>query len=286
MVSPEEHRCMPPVPIGSSGRRACRHPAVTGDALKEEKKPLEVTPAVLKDLAPGGTLYAAINTGNPVLVQQGKAGELSGVTVDLSHEMGRLLDVPIELVPYSGAGKVFEAAGSGAWNVAFLAIDPERSRGIRFTEPYVIIEGTCIVRSSSQARTLQDLDRPGMRISVVKGAAYDLYLTRTLKHAQLLRKSTFEEQMDLFVSEELEASAGVRQPLEAFARDNKGYRVFEGRFTEIRQAMGIPQGRKAGSAWVDEFLDEMKRSGYIEQAFARAGQLGVTLVPAKKARES
>ena len=237
----------------------------------------------LHDLAPSGTLLAAINTGNPVLVRQDAAtGELSGVTVDLARELGRLLDVPVELVPYTGAGKVFEAAGSGAWNVAFLGIDPVRSADIRFSAPYVIIEGTCIVRADSPDRTIADLDRAGKRISVVKGAAYDLYLTRTLKNAQLLRKSTFEEQMDLFVDEQLDASAGVRQPLEEYARAHPGYRVMEGRFTEIRQAMGIPQGRKAGGAYVDEFLDEMKTSGFIAEAFRRAGQAGVTLVPAKK----
>jgi polar amino acid transport system substrate-binding protein len=240
------------------------------------------TPAILHDLAPSGTLFAAINTGNPVLVQQDLAtGDLSGVTVDLARELGRLLDVPVELVPYNGAGRVFDAAASGAWNVAFLAIDPARSTSIRFTAPYVIIEGTCIVRADSHEKTIADLDRPGKRISVVKGAAYDLYLTRTLKHAQLLRKSTFEEQMDLFVDEHLDASAGVRQPLEEFARNHEGYRVLDGRFTEIRQAMGIPQGRKSGGAYVDEFLDEMKRSGFIEDAFLRAGQTGITLVPAR-----
>ena len=241
------------------------------------------TPAVLHDLAPSGTLLAAINIGNPVLVQQDAAsGELSGVTVDLARELGRLLDVPVELVPYNGAGKVFDAAASGAWNVAFLAIDPARSTSIRFTAPYVIIEGTCIVRADSPDKTIADLDRPGKRISVVKGAAYDLYLTRTLKNAQLLRKSTFEEGMDLFLDEHLDASAGVRQPLEEFARNNEGFRVLDGRFTEIRQAMGIPQGRKTGGGYVDEFLDEMKTSGFIVDAFERAGQTGVTLVGVKK----
>lgn len=242
------------------------------------------TPATLHDLAPSGTLHAAINTGNPVLVQQDAAsGELSGVTVDLARELGRLLDVPVELVTYNGAGKVSDAAGSGAWNVAFLAIDPARSAAIRFTAPYVIIEGTCIVRTDSPDMTIGDLDRPGKRISVVKGAAYDLYLTRTLKHAQLLRKSTFEEQMDLFLDEQLDASAGVRQPLEEFASNHKGFRVLEGRFTEIRQAMGTPQGRNAGATYVAEFLDEMKTSGFIAEAFKRAGQVGVTLVGVKKA---
>jgi polar amino acid transport system substrate-binding protein len=241
------------------------------------------TPAILHDLAPSGTLHAAINTGNPVLVQQDDAGELSGVTVDLARELGRLLDVPVELVPYNGAGKVSDAAGSGAWDVAFLAIDPARSAAIRFTAPYVIIEGTCIVRADSLDRTIEDLDRPGKRISVVKGAAYDLYLTRTLKHAQLLRKSTFEEQMDLFLDEQLDASAGVRQPLEEFARNHAGLRVLEGRFTEIRQAMGTPQGRNAGAGYVAEFLDEMKTSGFIADAFKRSGQEGVTLVGVKKA---
>jgi len=240
------------------------------------------TPKAIEDLAPSGTLLAAINTGNPVLVQQDPAGELSGVTVDLAMELGRVLEVPVELVPYNGAGKVFEAAGSGAWNIAFLAIDAARSGDIRFTDPYVIIEGTFIVRKGSHARNIGDLDRPGARISVVKGAAYDLFLSRALKHAQLLRKSTFEEQMQLFVDEDLDASAGVRQPLEAFARENDGFRVVEGRFTEIRQAMGVPRGRDAGARFMDEFLDEMKTSGFIAEAFQRAGQAGVTLVPAKK----
>lgn len=249
--------------------------------MKKEIDPLQVTEAIRDELAPSGVLYAAINVGNPVLVQQDDGGKLSGVTVDLARELAQRLEVPVELVRFDGAGKVFEAASSGIWDVAFLAIDPERSRGIRFTEPYVIIEGTCIVRSNSPDKTLDDLDRSGARISVVKGAAYDLYLSRVLKHATLLRKATFEEQMELFVSESLEASAGVRQPLEEFARANPGYRVFEGRFTEIRQAMGIPQGRKAAGAYLDAFLDEMKRSGFIEEAFLRAGQTGMTLVPAR-----
>jgi polar amino acid transport system substrate-binding protein len=248
--------------------------------------PLEVTDAIRDDLAPSGVLHAAINVGNPVLVQQGDDGSLSGVTVDLARELGQRLELPVELVRFDGAGKVFEAAASGVWDVAFLAIDPERSRGIRFTEPYVIIEGTCIVRAGSHDTTLKELDRKGARISVVKGAAYDLFLTRALKNATLLRKATFEEQMALFVEENLEASAGVRQPLEEFARAHKGYRVFEGRFTEIRQAMGIPQGRKVAGPYIDAFLDEMKRSGFIEEAFMRAGQTGVTLVPARgKAEE-
>jgi polar amino acid transport system substrate-binding protein len=249
--------------------------------LKKEIDPLEVTEDIRDDLAPSGVLHAAINVGNPVLVQQDDEGGLSGVTVDLSRELAQRLEVPVELVRFDGAGKVFEAASSGIWDVAFLAIDPERSRGIRFTEPYVIIEGTCIVRSSSHDKSLKDLDRTGARISVVKGAAYDLFLTRTLKHATLLRKATFEEQMDLFVSEGLEASAGVRQPLEEFAHAHKGYRVFEGRFTEIRQAMGTPQGKRHAGKYIDAFLDEMKRSGFIEDAFMRAGQTGITLVPAR-----
>ena len=262
-----------------------------GKANKQEKRPpkeekaqeglMDATPQIVDDIAPSGVLHAAINTGNPVLVQQGDDGTLSGVTVDLARELGQRLEVPVELVPFNGAGKVFDAAGSGVWDVAFLAIDPERSKGIRFTEPYVIIEGTCIVRASSHDKTIGELDRKGARMSVVKGAAYDLYLSRTLKHATLLRKATFEEQMELFVSENLEASAGVRQPLEEYAANHKGFRVFEGHFTQIRQAMGLPQGRKLAGTYLDSFLDEMKRSGFIEDAFIRAGQTGITLVPVR-----
>jgi polar amino acid transport system substrate-binding protein len=239
-----------------------------------------ISPEVLKDLAPSGTLRAAINLGNPVLVQRDAAtGALSGITIDLAHELARRLGVAVTLIPFDTAGKVSGVAAHGVWDVAFLAVDPARAVDIRFTEPYVIIEGTYVVASGSPDRTVEDVDRPGVKIAVVSGAAYDLYLSRTLKHAQLVRAATFEDQMALFVAERLDASAGVRQPIEAFARSHPGYRVTQGRFTEIRQAMGTPQGREAGGRYLDAFIEQQKADGFVAAALARSGQGEVTVAP-------
>jgi polar amino acid transport system substrate-binding protein len=235
--------------------------------------------AALCELAPEGQLRAAINFGNPVLAQRNAQGEPQGVSVDLTRELGRRLGVPVELVTFDAAGKVFEALKTAAWDVAFLAIDPVRATEIAFTAPYVLIEGTYIVRADSPLRASEDFDRPGVRIAVGKGAAYDLFLTRSLRHAQLLRADTSPGAIELFVAQGLEAAAGVRQPLVAYAKSHPGYRVIEGCFTAIRQAMGAPKQRTAGFAYLATFVEEMKASGFIAAALARSGQHEATVAP-------
>jgi polar amino acid transport system substrate-binding protein len=145
----------------------------------------------IRELAPTGTLRAAINVGNPVLAQRDpRGGELSGVSVELARALGSELGVPVQLVTFDAAGKVVAALGSDAWDVAFLARDPTSAAEILFTPPYVLIEGTYLVRDEASFRSVEELDRPGIRIAVGKGAAYDLYLTRALKHAELVRSDT------------------------------------------------------------------------------------------------
>ncbi len=156
---------------------------LTGSALAQN-----ISPDVLKDLAPTGKVRAAINLGNQVLAQKDPAtGEPKGITPDLARELGKRLGVPVQLVPFDAAGKVFEAAKSGQWDIAFLAIEPVRAAEIEFTEPYVIIEGTYLVHVNSPLKSVGDVDRAGIKIAVGRGAAYDLYLTRTLKNATLIR---------------------------------------------------------------------------------------------------
>jgi polar amino acid transport system substrate-binding protein len=228
---------------------------------------------VLRDLAPEGRIRAAINFGNPVLARQDpRTGQPQGVSVDLIHELGRRLGVPVELITFDAAGKVFEALKRSVWDVAFLAIDPVRAAEIAFTAPYVLIEGTYLVRDDSPLRSIDEFDRPGVRIAVGKGAAYDLFLTRSLRHAQILRADTSPEAIELFVNRQLEAAAGVRQPLMDFARGHAGFRVIEGCFTAIQQAMGTPRHRAAGSAYLAGFVEEMKAGNFIAPALARSGQ--------------
>ncbi len=229
----------------------------------------------VKDLAPTGTLRAAINLGNVVLAQKDEAGQPKGITVDLARELGKRLSVPVTLVPFDAAGKVFEANKTGVLDVMFLAIEPVRAAEIAFTAPYVIIEGSYMVPKDSALMRNEDLDRPGIRIGVNTGSAYDLFLTRTLKQAQLVRSANG---MESLVNDKLEATAGVKQALQAFARTRPELRLIDGRFMEISQAMGTPQGREAGARYLKAFVEEMKRSGFVSDAVKRHNQ-NVTLAP-------
>jgi len=207
--------------------------------------------------------------------------EVSGVSVDLTRELARRLGVPVKLVLFDTAGKVFDAVPSNDWDVAFLALDPVRAKEILFTAPYVIIEGTYVVRDASPFHAIEDFDQPGMRIAVVRGAAYDLFLTRTLKHAELVRSDTSAGAIDLFFDAGLEAAAGVKQPLVEFARTHPGLRVIDGRFTSIEQALGTPNGRPAAREFLQSYIEEMKRNGFVASALERSGQRGVGVAPAR-----
>lgn len=238
------------------------------------------TPEAIAALAPTGRVRAAINFGNPVLAQQDPAtGEARGVSVDIARELGRRLGVDVELVTFDAAGKVFAALGEGAWDVAFLAIDPKRAAEIDFTAPYVIIEGTYMVPAGSPLQTVDDVDRPGVRIAVGNGSAYELYLARTIRRAELVRAPTGPEAIEMFLRDGLEAAAGVKSPLVAFARGRTDVRVMAGRFMAIEQAMGTPKGRAAGLAYLRGMIEELKASGFVAGGLARSGQRDAIVAP-------
>jgi polar amino acid transport system substrate-binding protein len=227
---------------------------------------------VRSDLAPTGTLRAGINHGNPILAQKDPAtGELRGITVDLSRELGRRIGVPVALVPYDAAGKMTDALKDGAWDVAFLAVDPARAAEISFTAPYLEIEGTYLVPEDSPIRSVADADREGVRIAAGAKSAYDLFLSRNLQRAQIVRAPTALEAVDLFASERLDAVAGVRQALAAAAARLPGTRVVDGRFMVIEQAAGTPRGRDAGAAYLHEFIEEAKASGLVAELLKKSG---------------
>jgi polar amino acid transport system substrate-binding protein len=240
---------------------------------------------VVADLAPTGKLRAAINFGNPVLAAKDPAtGEARGVSVDLARELGRRLGVPVELVNYDAAGKVVEALKSGAWDVAFLAIDPVRAAEISYSPPYVVIEGGYLVPRDSLIRSNADVDRPGVRVAVATGSAYDLYLSRALKQATLVRTPISDEVTGMFIAQKLEVRAGVKQQLEADARRIPGLRLVEGRFMVINQAMGTPRGREAGARFLHDFIEKMKASGFVAASLARHHIEGAAIAPAGDAR--
>ncbi len=235
---------------------------------------------VRQDLAPGGTLRAAINFGNPILASKdSKTGEARGVSVDLARTLAKRLGVNVELVTYTAAGKVVDGIKAGEWDVAFFAIDPVRAADTDFTAAYVVIEGAYMVRNDSPIRRNEDVDREGVSVVVGKGSAYDLFLSRELKRASIFRAPTSPTVTDMMMSQKHEVAAGVRQQLEADAKRLPGLRLIDGRFMVINQAMALRKGRPAGAAYLTAFVEDMKRSGFVAEALARHRIEGAAVAP-------
>jgi len=231
-------------------------------------------------LAPSGKMRAAINLGNPILANRDDAGgEPRGVSVDLTRELARRLDLPLELVIYTAAGKVVEGIRSGEWDIAYFAIDPVRAAEVDFTPPYVIIEGAYLVTKDSPIRRNEEVDRAGVRVVAGRGSAYDLYLTRELKQASLVRAPTSQAVTDLMLQEKHEVAAGVKQQLQADALRVPGVRLLDGRFMVINQAMTLPKGRPAGAKYLAAFVEEMKATGFVAASLARHRIEGAQVAP-------
>lgn len=242
--------------------------------------PIGVPNAAVNELAPGGKVRAAINFGNPILATKDAAsGDARGVSVDLAHELARRLGVPVELVTFTTAGQVVDALKAGRVDVGFVAIDPERAADISYTAPYVVIEGAYLVPGDSPIRNNADVDRAGTRVAVGARSAYDLYLSRELKNATIVRAPSSPEVTDFFLARKLDVAAGVKQQLEADAKRIPGLRLLGGRFMVINQAMGTPRARAAGAQYLADFVATMKTSGFVAQALARHGIEGVTVAP-------
>ena len=234
------------------------------------------------ELGTTGKLRAAINFGNPILASRDASGQPRGVSVDLAREAARRLGLPVELVLFNSAGNVVEAVKARQVDLAFVAIDPVRAADMEYTAPCVIIEGAYLVRNGSALQRNEEVDRAGTRIAVGRGSAYDLYLTREAKSATLVRAPTSPLVTDLFLAENLEVAAGVKQQLEADAKRVGGVRLLPGRFMVIEQAMGVPKGRLAAQAWLSGFIEEMKASGFVAAALQRHGIEGAAVAPARR----
>jgi polar amino acid transport system substrate-binding protein len=227
---------------------------------------------VPRELAPKGYLRAAINYNNPLLARQdATTGALRGLAVDLAQELARRAGVSLTLIPYDAAGKISGSALDDTWDVAFLAIDPLRGRHIEFTAAYLELEGTYMVPVDSALRRIGDIDREGVQISVTAGSAYDLFLSRELKFAQLVRAEDTPHSLVLMHERKLATVAAVRTALVAEAKRAPGLRVLDGHFMTISQAAGVPQGRPFAARYMHGFIEEMKASGFVASALQRYG---------------
>ena len=236
---------------------------------------------IIQQFAPTGRLRASINLGNPILANRDpKSGLPFGVSIDLAHQFAKFLGIELDLVVFDSAGKSVDGVVNGAADIGFFAIDPLRGVDIAFTAPYVLIEGAYLVRADSPINNNSQVDDSKNRVVVGNGSAYDLYLTRELRNAHIVRAPTSPTVVDLFMRESLEVAAGVRQQLEADMKRFTGLRLLPGRFMQIQQAMGVPKSYgKEASDVLEAFVASMKSSGFVEQSLKKHGIEGASVAP-------
>lgn len=229
--------------------------------------------------APTGTLRASINLGNPILANRDtQTGEPVGVSIDLAAGVAQRLNLPLELVVFEKAAESVDAIGKGTADIGFFAIDPQRGADIAFTPPYVLIEGAYLVRHDSLLQRNEEVDRATHRVTVGKGSAYDLYLSRHLQHAQIVRAPSSPDVVPVFLHDGHDVAAGVKQQLEKDAQRETGLRLLPGHFMIIRQAMGVAKARgELAARWLSEYVQSQKATGFVAQALKRHGIEGASV---------
>lgn len=236
--------------------------------------------ALSAELAPTGTLRAGINMANFLLVTGRTAnGDPQGVAPDMASEIAARLGVPVAYVPYASPGPLADDATNNVWDIGLIGAEPARAEHIAFTPAYVEIEATYLVPAGSLLQTISDVDKKGVRIAVSARSAYDLYLSRYLEHAELVRVEGLNAALDLFVTEKLDALAGLKPRLLSDVEKVPGSRILDGRFTAVQQAIGIPRGREAGAAFLRNFVEEAKSSGFVARLIERHSVRGLSVAP-------
>lgn len=241
---------------------------------------MTLDPSLVSVFAPTGVLRACINLGNPILAGLDAQSQPCGISVDLAGALAQRLGVPLALETVDAAGKSVDVVSAEQADVGFFAVDPRRAATITFTAPYVLIEGYYLVADASPVKTNADVDKAGTRVVVGKGSAYDLFLTRELEHAEIVRAPTSPAVVKTFLEGGYDVAAGVKQQIEADIAGTPGYRLLGERFMVIRQAMGLPIGRgEKANAFLAAFVQEMKTSGFVADALRRHGITGVSVAP-------
>ena len=235
---------------------------------------------IIAELAGTGALRAGINMSNGLLVTgMTAAGDPQGVAPDMAAEIANRLKVPVAYVKFDRPSKLADAAGTNAWDIGLIGAEPARAEKIAFTKAYCEIQATYLVREGSPLQSVADVDRPGSRIAVRAGSAYDLWLTRNLKHATLLRSDTADGPFDQFVAEGLDALAGLRPALISEAGKLPGARILPGNFTAVQQAIGTLKSNTAGAAFLRDFVEEAKRTGFVARLIERHKVVGLSVAP-------
>jgi polar amino acid transport system substrate-binding protein len=239
-----------------------------------------ISPEARAQLAPAGRLRVGINHSNFLLVTPGSPfGAPKGIAPDLALELGKRAGLPLEWVSFDAAGKLADAVKDAAVDVGFLGNEPQRADLIAFSPAYVELPVTYLVPEGSSIRSLAEVDRAGVRIAVSARSAYDLYLSRNLKHAQLVRAEGIAASVKLFVDQKLEALAGLKPGLLEEAAKIRGSRLLDGQVTAVQQSIGAPKSRQAAAKLLHEFVEDIKRSGLVARTVEKHGVKGINVAP-------
>ena len=238
-----------------------------------------IPPAARAQLTPTGKLRAGINFQNQFLTTLGPNGEQGGVAVEFARELAKRLDVPLEIISYKSAGALADSVPSGAWEISVLGDEPERAKVIDFAPPLTELEATYLVPAGSAIKSVGEVDRAGMRIVSPAKSAFDLYLARTVKNAQLIQIAGSKASQDHFVKEGADALAGLKQGLTELAATLPGSRVLDGNFCVVRHTVGTPKGKDAAAAYLRELVEDVKASGLVAQWIKKSGVKGLSVAP-------
>lgn len=232
------------------------------------------------ELAPRGKIRIGLNYQNFLLVLgDGADGSPTGIAPDMGRALGKASGLQIEFVRFDSAGGLADAVKDDVWDVAFLGSEPSRAQQIAFSAAYLEIPVTFLVRGDSPIKAIGDVDKEGNRVAVAEKSAYDLYLTRTLKHAKLMRVKGIAASFDLFQRDRLEVLSGLKPQLVADHERLPGSRILEGQVTAVQQSAGVPRAREHAARWVREFIEESKRSGHVGRTIEKHRVRGVTVAP-------
>jgi polar amino acid transport system substrate-binding protein len=234
-------------------------------------------PAAIKEFTPTGKLRVGLNMSNFLLTARDAAGAPIGVAPDLGHELARRLGVGVELVPYANPGLLADDANKGKWDIGFLGAEPQRATEIDFTPAYVEIEATYLLPAGSKLTSIAEVDAKGVRIAVPERSAYELWLTRNIKNAELVRVKGSDAAYQKFVDDKLDALAGLRPGLIKDQARLAGSTLLLGNFTAVQQAAGTPKGRAAAFAYLREFVEDIKASGLVATTIAKNHVVGLTV---------
>ena len=234
--------------------------------------------AARQALAPTGKLRAGMNLQNNLFTTKDASGALQGVSVDVMQELGRRLGVPVEWVMYTTPGDVADDAANGKWDATILAIESSRAATITFSPPLTEIVATYMVPPGSKLTRVEDVDAPGVRIAVSEKAGYELYLSKALKHAELVKIRGTAASFDAFRERKLDAIASLKPFLIGWLPKYPGARILDGRFMTVNHGVGVPKGHPAADAYVERFVKDLVGSGFIARSIERHRVAGLAAV--------